>query len=272
MSTKGYQRLLEMALTLKQGGIVGVPVADLMQKVGYADDDAGKRAMMRDLNDLRASGLEIRNLAPLGEDARYALEPGDVRWRLEFTTEQHNALQAALSAAETHGIVEMARPEPTVDLHRVQAAVNSRCMMTFRYNGSDRIVDPMNWGWSHHALVVQGWERESQMVKTYAVERMQNLSIRSPGSARVPADIERPGLDPITWLVDEPVTAVLTCPGFAADVVALVGGEVVGDQVHTIVTNRLIFLARVLELGSRAVLSSPEELRDELRDMLRGAL
>jgi hypothetical protein len=32
-----------------------------------------------------------------------------------------------------------------------------------------------------------------------------------------------------------------------------------------------VFLARVVELGSRVVLTGPEELRDELRDLLMAA-
>ena len=54
--------------------------------------------------------------------------------------------------------------------------------------------------------------------------------------------------------------------------IAMLGGLAVGDEVHVQVTNRLIFLARVVELGSRVRLIGPEELRDELRGMLMEVL
>ena len=265
---KAYTRLLDLALALTAAGRVGVTSGVLLDKVGYKHDDAGKRALMRDLDDLRAVGLEIENAADLGEDARYVLRPGDVRLRVEFTPEQRSALQAALAAASDDGLVAVQRRPPPVDLDLVREAVSARCVMRFHYNGTDREVDPQSWQWSGNDLVVTGWERSSQKVKSFAVIRMQNLTIGLPGSAEVPVDVERPGLDPITWQVDPPLTAILSCPGYAQDTTALLGGSAVGDEVHVSVTNRLVFLARVLELGSRVTLVGPEELRQELRELL----
>lgn len=269
---KAYQRLLELALSLTSAGSVGVHSADLMARVGYDDSDAGKRAFMRDLDDLRETGLEIENASGLGEEARYVVKPGDVRWRVEFTPAQRTALQAALAAASTQGTVTFQRKELPVDLDRVREAVRRRCVMYFDYNGRPRVVDPQSWEWSGHDLVVTGWEAAAGMIKSFAVARMENLEIGAPGSAQPPPDIERPGLDPITWQLDPPVTAVLVCPGFADDVISLVGGERAGDEVHVLVTNRLVFLARVVELGSRVRLVAPDVLRDELRAQLEAAL
>jgi predicted DNA-binding transcriptional regulator YafY len=266
---KAFQRLLDISLALTAAGRVGVMSTDLLSRVGYKDDEAGKRAMMRDLDDLRAAGLLIDNAAELGEEARYVLQPGDYRLRVEFTPAQRTALQAALAAAA--GTVAVERQPPPVDLDRVREAVRARCVMWFWYNGRQREVDPQTLQWSGHDLVVTGRERSSGKYKSFAVIRMRDLEIGDPGSARLPADVERPELDPITWQVDPPVDAVLSCPGFAEDTVALVGGRVVGDEVHVTVTNRLIFLARVVELGSRVVLQSPPELRAELRGLLRVA-
>lgn len=265
---KAFQRLLEVALALTAAGRVGVTTPDLMHRVGYKSDDAGKRALMRDLDDLRGAGLEIENAAGPGEDARYVLRPADSRLRVEFTPEQRTALQAALAAASASGTVAVARKPLPVDLDRVREAVRARCVMWFLYNGKQRQVDPQSWQWSGYDLVVTGWERSSQKYKSFAVTRMMNLEIGTPGSAQLPADVERPALDPITWEVDPPVTAVLECPGFLEDTISLVGGEADGDQVRVTVTNRLVFLARVVELGSRVRLTAPEELRTELRDLL----
>lgn len=273
MSTpKAYQRLLDLALALTSAGQVGVTTPVLMQRIGYSDNDTGKRAFMRDLDALRVAGLEIENNSPAGEDARYVLRPGDTRWRLEFTAEQRSALQAALAVASESGLVKVDRFNVPIDLDRVREAVRKHCVMRFIYNGKSREVDPLTWRWASHELVVEGWERSTEMIKSFAVERILDLELGPPGSAQTYEDVERPGLDPITWLVDPPVDAVLECPGFADDTIALLGGEQVGDEVRVTVTNRLLFLARVVELGSRVRLTSPEELRDELRDLLQGAL
>ncbi|MEZ5185085.1 MAG: WYL domain-containing protein [Candidatus Nanopelagicales bacterium] len=269
---KAYQRLLDLALALTAAGRVGVLAPDLMARVGYRDDEAGKRALMRDLDDLRAVGLSIDNAADPGEDARYVLLPGDVRMRVEFTPEQSSALQAALATASDHGMVSVERQPPPVDLDRVREAVRARCVMWFAYNGKQREVDPEAWHWSGHDLVVTGWERSTEMYKSFAVVRMLDLTLGPPGSAHLPADIQRPGLDPVTWEVDPPVTAVLDCPGFQEDAIAMLGGRVDGDLVEVRVTNRLIFLARVIELGSRVRLLEPPELREALREQLEAAL
>lgn len=267
---KAYQRLLSTALMLSEAGRVGVLAPALMERVGYADDEAGKRALMRDLDDLRAVGLEIENANPIGEDARYVLRPGDVRLQVEFTPAQRTALTAALVAAQDQVSAD-AVPLP-VDLERVQESVRAQCLLRFRYNGRRREVDPYSYQWIRGDVLLVGRDRTADMVKSFSVHRMLDLVIDQPGTAEVPAEAPRPSLDAVTWLIDEPVEAVLTCPGFCDDVVTLVGGAVEGDTVRVTVTNRLVFFARLIELGSRARLDTPEELRDQLRDMLRAAL
>ena len=266
---KAYNRLLELALILTAAGTVGVRTDDLRDRLGYESTESGKRTLMRELDDLRGAGLEIDNAADLGEEARYVIKPGDVRLRVEFTPAQRTALQSALAAASAAGTVAVQRRALPVDLDRVREAVRRRCVMYFDYNGKAREVDPLSWEWSGHDLVVTGVEHTTTMIKSFAVVRMENLEIGAPGSAKAAEDIDdRPGLDPITWEVDPPLVAILQCPGYADDVISMVGGEVVGDEVHVRVTNRLIFFARVVELGSRVRLVGPEELRDELRGML----
>ena len=58
---KAYNRLLELALTLTDAGIVGARTDDLMSRLGYESGESGKRTLMRDLEDLRGTGLEIDN-------------------------------------------------------------------------------------------------------------------------------------------------------------------------------------------------------------------
>jgi predicted DNA-binding transcriptional regulator YafY len=267
---QAYARLLDMALALSEAGRVGVTTPDLMSRVGYHHDDAGKRALMRDLEDLRAVGLEIDNAADPGEDARYVLRPGDLRLRVEFTPAQRTALTAALMAARETVSADV-NPLP-VDLDRVREAVRAGCLLHFRYNGTRRDVDPYSYQWVRGDVLLVGLDRAAQMVKGFSVRRMLDLDIGAPGTAAIPANAPRPSLDPVTWLVDRPVEALLHCPGFAEDVVALVGGTIDGDTVRVTVTNRMIFFARLVELGSRARLEAPEELRSQLREMLEAAL
>ena len=265
-----YDRLLNLALTLSGAGRVGVNTPDLLQRVGYADDEAGKRALMRDLDDLRAVGLRIDNAAGDGEYARYVLQPGDVRLQVEFTAAQRTALSAALATARDR-VTNDARPLP-VDVDRVREAVRARCLMRFVYNGTPREVDPYSYQWIPGDVLLVGRDRAADRVKSFSVRRLLDLQIEGPGTADIPADVPRPSLDPVTWLVDEPVTAKLHCPGFADDVVALVGGEISGDTATVPVTNRRIFFTRLIELGSRARLVGPQILRDELRSLLQAAL
>lgn len=265
-----YHRLLDLALALTAAGRVGVTTPVLMSRIGYSDTGSGKRAFMRDLDTLRDVGLVVENAGEPGEDARYVLQPGDVRMRVEFTPTQLTALRAALATADAAGVVTVRRSMPR-GLDQAREAVRARCLMRFTYNGKSREVDPQSWQWSGNDLVVLGWERGSQKYKSFAVARMADLALGPPGSAQLPAEVDRPRLDPITWKVDPPLQAVLHCPGFVEDTLALVGGSAVGDEVHTEVTNRLLFLARVVELGSRVVLTGPQELRGQLRDMLVAA-
>jgi predicted DNA-binding transcriptional regulator YafY len=272
IKTKAYQRLLDVALALTGAGRVGVTTPDLLERIGYHRDEAGKRALIRDLDDLRAVGLEIANAAGPGEDARYVLKPGDVRMRVEFSPAQRTALQVALAAASTSGTVALATKPLPIDLDRVREAVRAHCVMEFLYNGKQRHVDPIQYQWAGQDVVVMGRERDTGLVKTFSVRRIMDLRIAAPNTAQVPEDIQRPGLDPITWLVDPPLDALLTCPGFQDDVVAMLGGSIDGEQVRVTVTNRLVFLARLVELGSRVRLDSPDELRAELHALLQDAL
>lgn len=271
MSTrKAIDRLIDLALALTNAGRVGLTTPELLQRLGYHGDDTGKRALIRDLDDLREIGLEIDNAAQAGQDARYVLRPGDVRLRLEFTPQQRTALMAALATGrDTVSVDETPLP---VDLTRVQEAVRSRCLMTFHYNGTRRQLDPYSYRWFRRDVLVLGRDRGDAGVKSFSVSRMLDLEISAPGTAEVPPEPVTPSLDPVTWQVDPPVEAVLTCPGFTEDVHALLGGIMAGDVVRVTVTNRLVFFARLFELGSRARLDGPPELRAELRARLQAAL
>lgn len=263
-------RLIDVALALTTAGRVGVTTPVLLERIGYGNDDSGKRALMRDLDDLRGIGLQIDNAADPGEDARYVLKPGDLRLRLEFTAEQRTALMAALATGrQTVAVDETPLP---VDLERVQEAVRRRCLMSFRYNGTRRHVDPYSYRWFRRDVLVLGRDRGDQIVKSFNVRRMLDLDIASPGTAQVAAEAQAPSLDPITWEVDPAIEAELECPGYTAEVIGLLGGAADGDRVTVTVTNRLVFFARLFELGSRARLVGPPALRADLRERLEAAL
>ena len=272
MNAKPYQRLLDVALLLRNAGIAGVSTPTLMASVGYRNTDSGKRSMMRDLDDLRAVGLEIVNAEGPGEEARYVLRPGDVRLRLEFTPAQRTALLAAVATASRDQRVHVEDTPLPVDLDRVAEAVRTRCAMRFDYNGTARAVDPLSYSWRNGDVFLLAREHDSGLVKNFSIRRMLDLEIDRPGTAALDQGVPQPSLDPITWQVDSPLEATLYCPGYTEEVVAMVGGQASEDVVTTTVTNRLIFFARLMELGSRARLDDPEELREQLRERLREVL
>lgn len=261
-----FDRLLAVAMELTASRY-GAPTTRLIEVGGYGESgESSKRALMRDLNALRDIGLQVDNRAPAGEEARYVITPGDTRLRAEFTAEQQAELQRVAAAS---GEVEIVYRQLPVDAEPVLRAVSARCLLRFTYNGRRRSVDPYSLDGSHRELLLVGRDRSGGQTKVFALIRMLDVSIGEPGTAVVPAEAPRTGTDPITWHLDEPVTAVLDVdPEYADEVRDALGGRVDGGRVVTAVTNRLVFLARLIELRTLARLESPADLRQKLRDHL----
>lgn len=299
-------RLITISMVLSAAGKSGRSASELADIVGYVGEPESRREMLaRDIRDLRLTGLEIKNVVPLGAEGRWVLRPGDSRIRVAFTPgERSELVRAALLSGARDLAERIAGPlsksagtEPDLRigvrdlppaLDRVQRAVVDRCLLTFTYNGTVREVDPCTLACVGDMWAVHGRERQSGTAKTFSIARMTDIAIALPGTADVPPGHPRQSLDPLTWPVDPPIAAEVTCPrDFVADVVTLLSAEPADERsepaderstgaggesdrvlLRIEVRNRWIFLARVIELAERVRLEGPEELREELRDRL----
>lgn len=271
---------------------------ELLQVVPYGAErvEDQRDQLRRDVRHLETLGWEIANTAPDGGTARYRLTAVDNRLRVEFTPEQRTELLRVASAASLSELVdqlgggtgealdspdEMAvlTPRQTRDLSLVQRAVSQHCRLEFSYRGKRRVVDPQGLYLRSGGWYLTAVEDAATDPKTFVVARMSDLHIGNPGSAPVPDGAARPQLDPISWLIDPPLAAVVrTSEQHRGHVEELLGAatSVLGigaDLELTIpVTHRAAFRRRLYELGSRVVLVAPEEIRDEVRNELRAVV
>lgn len=264
---------------------------DLLAEISYGGTNVANQRdqLRRDISHLESLGWQIANVAPDGEMALYRLTAVDNRLRVEFTPEQRAELLRAASAASLAELVDdlgddtvraddglrlLAEREDAA-LAAVHRAVAGHCLLRFDYRAKPRVVHPHSLH-SHTG----GWylvanEDGAPEAKTFAVSRMGEVRIDPPGTARAPAHVTRPQLDPISWLVDAPcdVTVETTTEhrvhvenllGAASDVI------VDGDRVTLViaVTHRQAFRRRVYELGARVLVTGPEEVREQMRDEL----
>lgn len=292
------QRLVLLTTVLSAAGERGWPALRLAEHLGFGGTDESRReSLAREIRRLRSVGIEITNVAEPGAEARYVLRPRDSRIRLAFSPEQRAELARAAVLADRGTVAralvdESAQPvvpgavsvAPTgvgVAIDRVLRAVTARCELRFTYNGKPRVLDPATMMHDAAGWAVAGLERTVGQRRTFSVSRMSDLRLGVPGSARASADRTRQETspDPLTWSVDEPVTARLQADErYAHDVQRLLGPALLSTREGSTVTwahrvtNRWVYLARVIELGERVVLLGPPHLRDELRGRLLAVL
>ena len=281
---------------LSEAGPRGRSALVLAKDVGHeGTPDSQRDQLSRDIRALRRAGLEISNVAEPGAEGRWVLRPQDSRVRLAFSDAERAELARAALLSEGErsdrliaqiGGDEPQRPGAAMavqagvvprDLDRLLHAVASRCSVHFDYSGRQRDVDPLELEHGTSGWWIRGFEQQSQRVKTYTIARLSNLTVDLPGTAGESVAADHPSSDPLTWLVDDPVDAILSCPKeYERDVRRLLNIDsdargVAGNDAVTLdvpVTNRSLFLARLIELGSRVRLEGPDELRAELRDRL----
>lgn len=295
-SDRALQRLVMLTTVLSAAGSRGWPALRLAEHLGFGGTPESRReSLAREVRRLRSIGIEITNVAEPGTEARYVLHPSDSRIRLAFDPEQRAQLARAAVLSDRGAVAaalvdEAPQPAPTVSvaaagstkaIDRVLRAVTARCELRFTYNGRPRILDPATVVHDPAGWAVSGVERSACERRTFYVSRMSDIRLGAPGSARAGADSVRAGAgsDPLSWQVDEPVTARLQADErYADDVERLLGPAPVATRegstitwAHS-VTNRWIFLARVIELGERVVLLGPPILREELRQRLLAAV
>lgn len=287
------QRMVMVTSILSAAGAGGRPAGELAEAVGFQGTDEGKREQLaRLIRDLRRVGVDITNVAAPGHESQWVLQPRDSRIRLAFTpAEQAELARAALLADRAviaRGLAEApARVAPVevtvralpIDVDAVLRAVTTRSVLRFGYNGRDRELDPASMHRGSAGWAVTGFDRRAGQLRTYYLARMTDVAVGPSGSARDVADPRRDGADPLTWSVDPPQPAVLQVdPRYVADAERLLGvpdrsvAGVTSVEFTYTVTNRWVFLARLIELGERVVLVGPEAMRTAFADMLRAAI
>ena len=289
---KPLQRLVMVTGILTAAGPQGRPAGELADVVGFRGTPESRREQLaRLIRGLQGIGVDIVNVAPPGDETHWVLRPQDSRIRLAFTPDQaaelaRAALLADLAAvrreftpdAQAPAALEMSVPD-LADADVVLRALASRSVLSFTYNGRPREFDPASVQRSAAGWTVTGQDRDSGP-RTFALARMSDVSSGPPGSGADIGSERRDGSDPLGWRVDEPVAAtVRTRNEFTSDVRLLLGPPVTAgpagpdEQDLTYqVTNRWVFLSRVIELGTRVRLQGSAELRAQLRSVLRAAL
>lgn len=286
---QAMERLIRLTVALRAAGKVGLSTAELLTIARFPDDAADPASQLaRDFRHLRGLGWQIDNVAEVGEDGRYRMTNGDSRLRVQLTPPQQAALRRAALVADRDDLAEQLgldaeRAAGTVEARVTQAslapeldvvgrAVQTRALLTFRYNGRERVVHPAGMHARNNRWYLAGQEVDGETVKMFVVSRMSQVRAGAPRSATAPAEVPRPRLHPMAWLIDDPVDVELVAAEeFVPDVRRWLGtptsqrstedGEV--RLVYT-VTHRKALRTRLYELGTRVRVAGPPEFRDEL--------
>lgn len=289
------ERLVRILAVLDGAGAVGATQERLLGAAQYGapDPDAQRRMLNKDINYLNGAGWDIQNVAEPGTDAQYVLQARDIRLRVELSPSEQAELARVGRVA---GVEEFADyvgtdtspPEhpsgrivppgehpPDVQLALCLEAAARRRIVQFMYKGKPRTVHPRLVQPGPSGWYLVGWEQGSGLEKYFVVDRMRNLILDQPGTARPVEEAQRGTLDPATWEVDPPVDVELeTSPQFVDQVkLALrpVVKEAIGAERAVLVvrvTNRAAFRMRLYALGARVRVLGPEDVYVEIVDEL----
>lgn len=298
MNVDRFERVTDL-LTFLLAHPTGVTYADIVTEVpGYPEGaEARRRAFERDKKLLRDEGV------PLHEEAgRYRVPPEEYELPdLGLTPNEQVALRVALAAVPVGGewgpsalhklapaagdpgmapaVAALAEHPLLPELH---AALRRRSLVTFRYGGEVRTVEPMGLWFREGWWYLRAWDRLRSGERTFRVDRIEDeveVEVADPGSA---PDRPRPTADPFPrqpWLlpVDEPVTAEVVVDAVMASKAIADAGEAAEAERHddgsvTLrlpVTHRPAFRSWVLGLLDHARVVGPPALRDEVVAWLR---
>lgn len=288
--TAPMERLVRV-LGVLTGHPGGAPVELLLKALGTAgsSDEARRRMLARDLEQLNRLGYDISNSAESGQGGLYVMRARDNRLQVHLSAEQRGELLRAALAAELHTVAEhLGRrnvpdaapattagedPAPAPDaLDQVQRATTRRCLLRFEYKGERRVVHPQRVHSGPSGWYLSGREDGQDVVKEFVVSRMSGVGLDAPGSAEPVADEGRPSLDPLRWLVDPPTEVIVAVPPEHRLLVENLLGDPARDDTSDpsstrltyVVTNRAVFRWRVYELGTRVRVIGPADVRQEI--------
>lgn len=276
-------RLLRLLRALAAGdGARGFAAADLVSLGGYpADDrDAAMTQLQRDIRRLGTAGWGIENIAALGSPARYVLHPNDLAERAGLAPGEQSALEAALAAQGEH-VVERASIQAPPVIGRIRHALDRHCVIEMTYDDKLRRVHPMRLHNPPGRWLLRAMDEHDDVIKWFLLNKVQNLSLDDPGTARVGIEDADDSLDPHRWRVDAPVTAELMVEqqhvvhvrqtlDLPISVISVIRGnrDVEDDpnvRLTLEVTNRRALFDWLVTMGPRVRLAGPPDL---LRDFL----
>jgi proteasome accessory factor B len=266
------ERLIRVLLALADRADRGVSARRLALVAGYpGDTESGLAALRRDLRRLRQVGWDIESLGDNGQDGRYVLHARDNRMALLLSPGEQAALQQALRESDAEV------PSPPALLAELERAVRRHCLTWFSYRHRLRTVHPHVLHSGPSGWMLRGREVESGMIKEFVVDRMaDDVVIGQPGTAESPDVVPRLSFDPMTWEVDPPLEVILAVePDFYREVCrVMTGSRVVARRdddvlIAVVVTNRVAFRSRLLDLGLRVRVVGPPEARDRVVAALR---
>lgn len=292
------ERLLNLTATLlaTRHPLTLDDLADRLEPSYPDDKTARRRAFERDKETLRELGVpvSVESADGLGGEVGYRIRPDDYYLPdLGLTDDERAALHVAVTAvrleggaahaglsklggAEGAGAPPLAQLEVTPALPDCFDAVSRRRVLTFRYRGDDRRLEP--YGVVHrigHWYVV-GNDVDRAAPRSFRIDRIEGTPEAGPPDAfEPPPDVDPSGFvrdDPLRFGEDQPVAArVLVDATRAAWVADELGSEVVVERrddgavvVELQVVNRGAFRTWVLSLLEHAEVLSPEELRTDL--------
>ncbi len=283
------ERLIRLAATLQRAGKRGVPTTNLIEIAGFDGGGDPVSQLGREFRHLRSLGWQIDNIGGDGEAGIYRMVTVDNRLRLKLTPGQQAALLRAVLLAnrddlvERLGLPESERPAEVVAavpvgndaaLTSVTQAVRLQSILRFRYNGSARVVHPESVRTQNGKWYLRGNEDGADLVKSFVVSRMSDVTADATGSAVRTATARHTGLHPMTWEIDPPVTVTLRASAeYVPDVLGWLGEpqarrEGAAVELDYVVTHRAALRSRLYELGPRVELLGPEDVRAELIDEL----
>lgn len=280
----GMERLVRL-ITILNAAELGVRAQTLIAAVhpGDGEAEAKRRALNRDIEHLNKLGWDIRNVAPAGDDGLYRMYARDNRLHVHLTPAQRGQLLRAATAAgrqdvarhldddvrPTRTAADQAKPGHELDL--AQRAAAQRCLIHFDYRGHRRVVHPERVHTGPSGWYLSGREDGQAITKEFVVARMSDVRLDDPGTASPVADATRPSLDPLSWLVDEPIDVTLEMDAEHLPLAENLLGppsslDSSGARAHATwsVTNRAVFRWRVYELGTRVRVASPRQVRQEI--------
>ncbi len=286
--TAPMERLVRIIGALNQRSN-GVPLRLLLQATApeSAGDEARRRMLNRDIEQLNNLGYDIRNVADAGAEGVYVMRARDNRLQVFLDAPQRGELlRAALAAGLTDVSAHLADGEAvpagaedaTGPLDLAQRAVSRRCRVRFLYKGQQRDVHPAGMHSGPSGWYLAGREERADdagNVKQFVVSRMSEVSLDAPGTATAVVEVPRASLDPLRWHEDPPTDVVIEVPSehrrltenlLGVPLEVLTGGG--GLRMTYLVTNRAVFRWRIYELGVRVRVIGPDDVRRELLDEL----